>query len=237
MTDQADDAVLGPLWERLNPGSLLAALVGSTIIATVSAAARSLDERAFIVVVGGVAALVIGGLLFRLARPYWELRFANLIWILDDQMNAVFITHPKYGKLQPPGGRLKITEGPEEAVERVLLAEVGWSADREGLRLDPDLHPRVTQPGDPNVLVLTTPFKMQLERGEPFHRGFVRNHLDFLYVYRTPGIRPALGETDHIPRWCSLSEVQGWEEGTTHRDIKFTYREIVERLERSNQRS
>jgi hypothetical protein len=153
-------------------------------------------------------------------------RFANLVYLLDEKGNLATIVHPYHGRVQPPGSRLGYHEGPNEAISRVLLEELGVDPSKVEIWSRTDLKTF----GD--VELVATPIQVQFERHK--QRLGVNAHYDYVYLCRVAGERPSLMSTLH-PQWMSLKELEGLRDTDTKRrpfaDVIPTFRDILYELE------
>jgi hypothetical protein len=127
------------------------------------------------------------------------LRFANSVYVLDDDLNMAVIFHPYHKKLMQPGSRLGYHEMPHRAVYRVLDEELGMDADH--FTFWPSF--RTEQYGLTDII--QPPYQVQLERRE--QRVGIRAHYDFIYVGTVNGVKPPLVSPLN-PQWKSLEEMR-----------------------------
>jgi len=125
-------------------------------------------------------------------------RFANLVYLFDDEMNVAVIIHPYHKRIQPPGSRLGYHEPPHEAVRRVVKEELGL--DFEAITFVPNDREQIG-----NVTFVPPPIRVQVERHK--QRLGVAEHYDFVYLCLISGIRPELSSA-LSPRWMSLAELR-----------------------------
>jgi hypothetical protein len=126
-------------------------------------------------------------------------RYANLVYLLDDNMNVALIQHPFHKRIQPPGSRLKYHERPHEAVNRVLTEELGVQG--EVAFIPGPAHPEKI--GD--VTSVPAPIRVQIEKRK--QRLGVAEHYDFVYLCRIQGVRPSL-RSPIGGEWLSLAELK-----------------------------
>ena len=134
-------------------------------------------------------------------------RFANLIYLFDDDRNLAVIEHPYHNRLQPPGSRLGYHEAPDQAIARVLRSELG--VNPQEVVTWPPIEERYY--GD--VEIVPRPFQVQIERHQ--QRLGIREHYDYVYAARIGGKRPSL-KSPLNPQWMSLSELRA----VAEKDIK-----------------
>lgn len=125
-------------------------------------------------------------------------RFANLVYLFDNQLNVAVIQQPFYKRVQPPGTRLGYHDAPHEAVARVVKNELG---------IDPTVVNPIPGPGQKwgKVEIVPRPVQVQVERRK--HRLGVREHYDFVYLCTIDTARPML-KGPHHPMWMSLAELE-----------------------------
>lgn len=128
-------------------------------------------------------------------------RFANSIFVLDKGNNLALILHPHYKRYQPPGTRLGYHEPPHVAVKRVMLEELGLSADKYLLVSN---EVKLTNYG--NNTIVPKPYAVKVEKGK--HRLGISEHYDYIYVCFVNTIKPIL-KSELKPQWFSVEEVNG----------------------------
>lgn len=128
------------------------------------------------------------------------LRFANLVYIINDNNEFAFINHKFYNKIMPPGKRLRLFESPHQAVETALKSELGINNDKWEFIVNSD---EIINYGS-RVETVPRPFQVQVESGG--HRLGVKRHYDFVYVCKIKG-RPHL-ETKHDPIWITIEKLE-----------------------------
>jgi ADP-ribose pyrophosphatase YjhB (NUDIX family) len=155
-----------------------------------------------------------------------SLRYANLVYLIDDSANFAVIYHEQYKRWIPCGSRLEPYEMPHKAVHRAVLEEVGFNQDRY------DFWPQHTPTQIGDTEIVPRPYQVQLEKGN--HRGGIQYHYDFVYVCRVPGVEPQPSDTaktklwkDGRARWLSFEEL---EKERTFPDVLVTARKILDEM-------
>jgi hypothetical protein len=85
--------------------------------------------RVALILLVASALIYLGLLVFNRLVPR---RFANLVYLFDQEMNVAVITHPHHKRIQPPGSRLGYHEPPHDAVRRCYRRS--WVSVRRGSR-------------------------------------------------------------------------------------------------------
>lgn len=161
-------------------------------------------------------------LFFRFTMKIIPRRFANLIYLLDDDNKLAVIKHPHYKRIQPPGTRLGYHEKPHSAIERAIREELG---------LEPSSYsiwPDMEYPKFSNTEIVPGPYQVQVERNK--HRLGVKEHYDYVYVCKTRGKIPELNKK-YDARFLSLDELEHIRdsdaESAPWSDIIPTYKKIL----------
>jgi ADP-ribose pyrophosphatase YjhB (NUDIX family) len=149
------------------------------------------------------------------------LRFANLVYVLDEDRNLAVIYHPFHKKWMPPGSRLGYHEAPHQAVPRVLKEELDLEANY--FKFWPNFEAAQYGPTE----IVQPPYQVQVEKRK--QRVGVRAHYDFVYVGTVNGVKPPL-ESQLNPQWRSLEDLKELRrigaEGEPFADIIPTFEKI-----------
>lgn len=128
----------------------------------------------------GLVAYVIARVAVVALNYYLYSRFSILVFVLDDQQRLLLYRHPNFHRFIPPGGRLGLSEAPDEAVGPRLKAKAGINS----FEFDRHFHaPRF--PVSELVEEVVRPFAVHREHRR--QRGGVRSHYCFVYVCRLVG--------------------------------------------------
>jgi hypothetical protein len=149
------------------------------------------------------AILAVGLMTYVVARTatvglnyYLYCRFSILVFVLDEQQRLLLYHHPYFNRFIPPGGRLGLSEAPDEAVGPRLRAKAGVNS----FVFDKHFHsPRF--PISELVEEVVRPFAVHREHRR--QRGGVRSHYCFIYVCRLAGD----ARVNPDCRWMSLTDL------------------------------
>lgn len=186
--------------------------IGNVTPETPKLAAIVLAFALFIYVLARVAMIA--------ANYYLHSRFSVLIFMLDAQQRLLLYRHPQFQRYIPPGGRLALSEAPDDAVSSRLRDKAGVGS----FIFDPHFHaPRF--PITELVEEVIRPFAVHREHRR--QRGGVRSHYCFVYVCRLAG-----GATANLDcRWVDLADLIAMDVHTRpFDDIIAKYRLILEEL-------
>jgi ADP-ribose pyrophosphatase YjhB (NUDIX family) len=166
------------------------------------------------------------------------MRYANLVYMIDEVGNMAVILHPKHKVWIPCGTRLKPYEMPHLAIYRVVSEELGLS-DNEY-----EIWPRDQSKTYGETEVVPRPYQVQWEHNEQ-RQGeqgkSVKSHYDFVYVCTTDKVKPLLRPAATSPvsraRWMSLQELRqeismhkSTNEKVTFENVEKTYEKILKDL-------
>lgn len=168
--------------------------------------------------------IILRYLIVRLSNKLVPRRYANLIFMIDEENNLAMIYHPLYKRIQPAGSRLYYNERPDYSIHRVIKKELGLPENGYKLVSDDKSLERYGK-----SYLVPRPFQIQVEVGR--HKFGVQEHYDFVYVCFANGIKPVLN-SELTPIWLSLNEL----ERISKEDIKKapwesiipTYRKIID---------
>ena len=144
--------------------------------------------------------IILRYLIVRLSNKFVPRRYANLIFMIDEENNLAMIEHPLYKRIQPAGSRLYYNERPDYSIHRVIKKELGLSEYTYKLVSDDKSLERYGK-----SYLVPRPFQIQVEVGT--HKFGVQEHYDFVYVCFANGIKPPLN-SELNPIWLSLSELE-----------------------------
>jgi hypothetical protein len=206
----------------INPWTIIT-VIGFSAAANVFATLvpASVNILVGLVTLAALASVGVSYLILRFYNKIIPLRFANLIYVLDDERNLAVISHPFHKRWMPPGSRLGFHEAPHRAVPGVLKEELGLEANYftfwppvEGTQYGPT---EIVQP----------PYQVQVERRR--QRLGIDEHYDFVYVGTVNGVKPPL-RSQLNPQWRSLEELKELRrtgaEGEPFADIIPTFEKI-----------
>lgn len=197
--------------------NLASNVVGNASTLVSQAATIILAVGLFVYVVARVAAFALNYYLYS--------RFSILVFVLDDQQRLLLYQHPNFHRFIPPGGRLGLSEAPDEAVGPRLKAKAGI----ESFDFDKHFHaPRF--PISELVEEVVRPFAVHREHRR--QRGGVRSHYCFVYVCRLAGDARANPEC----RWVNLTDLLAMEVHLRpFDDIIAKYRLILAEYQRQSE--
>lgn len=138
-------------------------------------------------------------IVMRLTNYFIPRRFANSVFVIDEDQNIALILHPHYKRFQPPGSRLGYHEPPHLAVKRVLKDELGLSSANYSL-VSNEFELRKYG----NNIMVPKPYAVKVENGR--HRLGIVEHYDYVYVCLVNSVRPSI-HSDISPQWFSLTEL------------------------------
>lgn len=169
-----------------------------------------------------LAVYIVGRVGLVAANYYLYSRFSILIFLLDTQQRLLLYRHPVFQRYIPPGGRLALSEAPDDAVNSRLRDKAGVSS----FIFDPHFHaPRF--PITELVEEVIRPFAVHREHRR--QRGGVRAHYCFVYVCRLAGGATANPDC----RWVDLPDLLAMDVHTRpFDDIIAKYRLILDELQR-----
>lgn len=144
--------------------------------------------------------VVVRYILIRLLNKFVPRRYANLIFMLDEENNLAVLKHPLYSRIQPPGGRLFYNESLHLSISRIIKKELGLEETSYKVVSDDNSLERYG-----TAYLVPRPFQIQVEIGS--HKLGVREHYDFVYVCFAKGIKPILDSSFHAI-WVSLDELE-----------------------------
>jgi ADP-ribose pyrophosphatase YjhB (NUDIX family) len=152
-------------------------------------------------------------------------RFANLIFLLDQQDRLATIVHPHHKRVQPPGSRLRYHEGPHEAIYRVLVEELGINPK------DVEILSRSETVKIGETDLVASPFQVQVEHNR--QRLGVKAHYDFLYVCRTK-VPTLVLDSKYSADWKTLKQLKDIRDQDIVRapfaNVIATYERLTEEL-------
>ena len=167
--------------------------------------------------------MILRYIVIRISNKFVPRRYANLIFMLDEDNNLAVIHHPLYNRIQPAGGRLYYNERPEDSVHRVVQKELGMSKNMYQLVSDDKSLERYG-----NAYLVPRPFQIQVEVGT--HKFGVHEHYDFVYVCFAKGVKPKL-DSELKPIWMSLDEIERFSKDNIQQapweSIIPTYKKII----------
>lgn len=150
-------------------------------------------------------------------------RYANLIYLIDEEGNTALINHPTYKKWIPSGTRLEPYEMPDTAVHRALKEELGLRESNY------EFWPKHSEEILGGVRIVPRPYQVQVELG--VHRGGIPEHYDFVYICTIRGIRPKLnGKLES--NWYSLHDLKE-KKVPTFEDVLVTFEKILREMGKS----
>ena len=144
--------------------------------------------------------IILRYLIVRVSNKFVPRRYANLIFMIDEENNLAMIHHPLYKRIQPAGSRLYYNEKLDYSIHRVIKKELGLSENGYKLVSDDKSLERYGK-----AYLVPRPFQIQVEVGS--HKFGVQEHYDFVYVCFADGIKPILN-SELNPIWLSLKELE-----------------------------
>jgi len=143
-------------------------------------------------------------------------QFTATCYLLSEE-KFLLLTHPKYGRLLPPGGHLEANETPPEAARREVREETGLEITflrQENLWVEETEAVSIERPYQ--CLLCQVPAKGE----EPAHE-----HINFIYLAEV------VGGTLTDGKWYTLEEVEGLcPETEIFPDCQKTIRQIAHSL-------
>lgn len=147
-------------------------------------------------------------------------QFTATAYVIADD-HVLLISHPKYGKWNPPGGHVEVNETPCEAAIREVLEETGVQVELiklENIWCD-----------YPNARSLIRPYMVLLEEIPPRGEQPAHQHIDMIYL-----AMPLSKERLPIPsdrmqaRWFSRAEVEALSaSGDIFPDVRDTLLQLL----------
>jgi hypothetical protein len=163
-------------------------------------ASTLLSQVSTVILVIGLVAYVVARVTAVALNYYLYSRFSILVFVLDDERRLLLYRHPNFHRFIPPGGRLGLSEAPDEAVGPRLKAKAGINS----FEFDKHFHaPRF--PISELVEEVVRPFAVHREHRR--QRGGVRSHYCFVYVCRLAGDARANPDC----RWMNLTDILAME--------------------------
>jgi len=217
---------------NINPVSLTLTIIAALITGIAgNYLFGSLPIAGQIAAIALLAVLVFVALAFLVNSRLVPRRFANEVFVLDEQFNIALVNKDTYHVILPPGRRLGLFERPDLAVSEVLERQLGvhkgtwsfwpkydFSSYREMEKVTP----------------IQPPYFVQIERRR--HRWGVREHYDFMYVCTVKGEKPNLNPQDQSmnPQWRSYDELMKYqvskEDMKTFPDVLVTLKTIISEM-------
>ena len=155
---------------------LLIHLAGTYLADAYPAADKVIVQLAALLAVVVLVTLIVQGIVSYLTSG----RYAVEALILNQNDELLLYFHPQHKCMLPPGGRVKRSEFPHEAIGARLEERVGLKPDQ--YQLDGRFHHGLNSGNLGAVQRVAAPFLVQRELHR--QRSFIRFHYDFFYVYR-----------------------------------------------------
>jgi ADP-ribose pyrophosphatase YjhB (NUDIX family) len=154
-------------------------------------------------------------------------RYAVEALILNENDELLLYRHPLHKTMLPPGGRVRRTEFPNEAIQRRLQERLGLTPDK--YVYDHHFHHGLVNSGNlGDVERLAAPFLVQRELHR--QRNFVKLHYDFIYVLRLTGQHMTFDNPRYSPvHFADLETLREMvAQGRTLPDVLDAYRRALE---------
>jgi len=167
--------------------------------------------------------LLVGIVIFQKYKENKRVRFAIIIFLLNDQDELLLVHNHTHEILLPPCKTMKVFEMPHQAVERVLKEQVG--INKNMYVIDERFHEK------PNnmfrVLDCPAPYAAQQEFSTR-QSGRIRFHYSFIYVYKLKHDAVIDDTTDFFPRFFNLTQINTIEEKLKpFQDIILRYEKML----------